>query len=194
MKKFYTSYEGFAVKTIGYTTARTGAFLYFYDWFNKDPRRYAKPEMLLYTAVPAGVVAGILTNPIDLVFTWLQAEEFYKRGYNSFWDGLLKANEERVLFRGAVANGLRISMLLGTMTGLHDWMKEHAYYFLGPSHLNRVFATLLATSVGVLASYPFETIRTRLYLMKALPNGAMPYNSALDCFTKMIHYEAQIKR
>lgn len=146
--------------------------------------------MLFYTAVPAGVVAGILTNPIELVFTRLQAEEFYKRGYNSFWDGLLKANEERVLFRGAVSNSLRIALLLGSMTGLHDWMKEHAYYFLGPSHLNRLFATILATSVGVLASYPFETIRTRLYLMKALPNGAMPYNNALDCFSKIIRYES----
>lgn len=82
----------------------------------------------------------------------------YKRGYTSFWDGLMKANEERALFRGALANGLRIALLCGSMTGLHDWMKENAYYFLGPSHLNRLVATLLAAAVGTIASMPFDTI------------------------------------
>lgn len=69
MKKFYTSYEGFAIRTVGYTTVRTASFLYFYDWFNKDPRRYARPEMLLYTAIPAALITGVLTNPFELVFT-----------------------------------------------------------------------------------------------------------------------------
>ena len=81
MKKFYTSYEGFFFKTVGYTTVRVSAFLYFYDWFNKDPRRYARPEMLLYSAIPAGLITGILTNPIDLVFTRMQAEELYHKNY-----------------------------------------------------------------------------------------------------------------
>jgi len=54
--------------------------------------------------------------------------------------------------RGAVCNGLKISMLLGTMTGLHDWMKENAYYTLGPSNINRALGLLVATAVGTLAS------------------------------------------
>jgi hypothetical protein len=73
--------------------------------------------------------------------------------------------------RGAVANGLRISMLLGTMTGLHDWCKENAYYYLGPNPLNRTFGLALATFLGTAASMPFDAIRVRLYLMKALPDG-----------------------
>jgi len=81
MKKYYTSYEGFFFKTVGYTTAWVSAFLYFYDWLNHDPRRYAKPEMLLYSAIPAGIVAGIVTNPIDLVFTRMQAEDLYHKNY-----------------------------------------------------------------------------------------------------------------
>jgi len=51
-------------------------------------------------------------------------------------------------------------MLLGTMTSFHDWMKENAYYTLGPSNINRLLATILATTVGVIASSPFDTIRT----------------------------------
>lgn len=118
--------------------------------------------MLLYTAIPAGLITGILTNPFELVFTRMQGEPLYhknyRRGYNTFWEGLMKANEEKALFRGAITNGLRISMLLGTMTGLHDWMKENSYYFLGPSEINRLFATILATTVGLVASMPFDTI------------------------------------
>lgn len=197
MKKFYTSYEGFAIRTVGYTTVRTASFLYFYDWFNKDPRRYARPEMLLYTAIPAALITGVLTNPFELVFTWMQAEPMYhknyRRGYNTFWEGLLKANEEKALFWGAISNGLRIAMLLGTMTGLHDWMKEHAYYTLGPSEINRLLATIFATTVGTLASMPFDTLRTRMYLMKPLPNGALPYRDAWDCFNKITRFETTTK-
>jgi hypothetical protein len=75
MKKFYTSYEGFAMKTIAYNSVRVSAFLWFYDRVQSDPRRYAKPEKLLGAAIPAGVVAGILTNPFDLVFTRMQADD-----------------------------------------------------------------------------------------------------------------------
>ena len=31
MKKFYTSFEGFAARTLMYTSVRTSAFLYFFD-------------------------------------------------------------------------------------------------------------------------------------------------------------------
>ena len=94
MKKFYSSWEGFAMKTIAYTSIRTSAFLYFYDWINHDPRRYAKVDKLLISAIPAGVITGILTNPFELVFTRMQAEDMYhknyRRNYTSFWDGLIK--------------------------------------------------------------------------------------------------------
>jgi len=60
----------------------------------------------------------------------------YRRNYTSFWDGLIKTGQEGVWLRGAVVNGLRIAMLLGTMTGLYDWCKENSYYFLGPSNIN----------------------------------------------------------
>lgn len=162
MKKFYTSYEGFALKTIAYNSIRISSFLYFYDWINHDPRRYAKPEKLLYAAIPGGLIAGLLTNPFELVFTRMQAEDMYhknyRRNYASFWDGLIKSGQEGVWLRGGVCNGLRIAMLLGTMTGLHDWCKENSYYFLGPNPFNRTFGLLLSTFLGTAASMPFDAI------------------------------------
>lgn len=194
MKKYYTSYEGFLLKTVGYTTARVSAFLYFYDWVNKDPRRYAKPEKLLYAAVPAGLIAGIVTNPLEIVFARMQVEDLgYRRNYTSFYDGFVKTCQEGAIFRGAIANGLRISMLLGTMTGLADWMKENSYYFLGPSNINRALGTIFGATVGSIASMPFDTIRMRLYAQQALPNGKMPYAHALDVFNKIATYESNHK-
>jgi len=197
MKKFFTSFEGFAARTLMYTTARTSAFLYFYDWINKDPRRYAKPEKLFYAAVPAGIVAGFVTNPFEVVFTRMQVEDLYpkgyKRGYTSFYDGMIKTFQEGAAFRGAICNSLRIAMLLGTMTGLHDWMKENAYYFLGPSVIPMVTATALAAAVGTTASMPFDALRIRLYTQRALPNGVFPYKNGVDAFTKIAQYESATK-
>jgi hypothetical protein len=56
------------VRTVAYTTARTWAFTYFYDKVNNDPRRLARPDWFVTAGIPAGLVAGIITNPVDIVF------------------------------------------------------------------------------------------------------------------------------
>lgn len=196
-KKWFTSYEGFLTRTLTYTTSRVWAYLYFYDRLNKDPRRHARPDRTAMAGVAGGVIAGIVSNPVEIVFTRMQVEDMYpgsyRRGYTSFYDGFLKTAQEGALFRGAVANGLRISAMISCATGLHDWCKENAYYFLGPHFLNRLFGTLVASIVCTLAVMPFDTIRTRLYTMRALPNGKMPYANMIDCISKIIKYEANIK-
>lgn len=77
-------------------------------------------------------------------------------------DGLYKVGEEGALFRGSIANGLKIGSLLATMTGIHDLAKENSYYFFGPSTINRFFGTACAVTVGTLASMPFDMVRLRL--------------------------------
>ena len=64
----YTSIDGFLMRTIGYTTARVWGFCYFYDWINPDPRRTARPDYYIMAGCTGGFVAGVATNPIDLVF------------------------------------------------------------------------------------------------------------------------------
>jgi hypothetical protein len=63
-------------------------------------------------SMAGGIVAGAVSNPVDLVFTRMQADEMYpegyRRNYKNFLDGLLKATDEGVLMRGALANSLRI--------------------------------------------------------------------------------------
>lgn len=102
----------------------------------------------------------------------------------------MKVADEGAFFRGALANGLRIGLLASTMTGTYDWCKENSYFFLGPSYINRLWATAAAVTVGVTASIPFDAVRTRMHTMRPLPNGRLPYTSSFDCFAKMIKFEA----
>lgn len=189
----FTGIDGFVARTMAYTTARVWGFLYFYDWLNPDPRRTARMDYMAMAGLAGGLAAGIAINPIDMVFTRMQADEMYpeayRRNYKNVVDGLLKVMDEGALFRGALANGLRIGFLAATMTGTYDWCKENSYFFLGPSYLNRLWATGAAVTVGVTASMPFDAIRTRMHTMRPLPDGRLPYTSSFDCGAKMVKFE-----
>jgi hypothetical protein len=185
--------DSWFVRTVGYTTGRLWAFLYFYDKINPDPRRNARIDWLMMSGMAGGMLAGILTNPLELVYTRMQADaiypDAYKRNYRNFVHGLGKVVDEGALMRGALANGLKISALLCSMQHANDWMKENAYFNLGPSWINRFLGTGLAVASGVAFSMPFDNIRTRLHTMRPLPNGDLPYRSTWDCFKKICYYE-----
>ena len=68
-RKFYSSWDAFFLRTVAYTTARVSGFLYFYDWINPDARRQARQDFYGYAAVAGGLVAGVLSNPFEVVFT-----------------------------------------------------------------------------------------------------------------------------
>lgn len=117
--------------------------------------------------IPAGIVAGVVSNPVELVYTRMQVDAMYadgyRRNYRSFFHGLNKVIDEGVVFRGAAANGLKIAMLLSSMTTVYDFMKENCYFWLGPSWINRFVSTLVASLLGFATSMPFDTIRVRMH-------------------------------
>lgn len=108
-KTWFTSWEGFLARTLTYTTARISCYLWFFDRLNKDPRRYARPDRQIMAGIAGGLVAGVLTNPVEIVYARMQVEDIYpkeyRRGYTSFYDGLVKTAQEGQLFRGSIANG-----------------------------------------------------------------------------------------
>ena len=172
--------------------------MYFYDWVTPDPRRQPRQDFYTYAGVVGGAVGGILANPFEIVFTRMQADEMYpeqcRRNYKSFVDGFIKVAEEGALFRGALANGLKLAGLVTVGGGMYDWMKENMFYFLGPISLNRIVGTLIGAGCAMLVSMPFDTIRTRLHTMRPLPNGEYPYNGVFDCFVKIYRYECQFSK
>ena len=177
------------IRTFTYTTARVYGYCYFYDWINPDPRRQARPDYMFAAGMTGGFAAGVVTNPVDTVFVRMQVDELYpeaaRRNYKHFLDGLYKVAEEGALFRGGLANGLKIGALCGSMTSIYDWVKENVYYVLGPHGLGRFLGTATAVTFGTVASMPFDMIRVRLQTMRPLPNGMYPYTGFLDCFAKV---------
>lgn len=167
--------DAFFFRTVGYTTARVWAFGYFYDKVNKDPRRVARPDLFVLAGAVGGAVAGVLTNPIDIVFNRMQVDEMYpqaaRRNYSNLLEGLTKVAEEGALFRGASANALKLAALCSSMTNVYDWCKENSYFFFGPHWINRLWATAVAAGLGTAFALPFDMIRTRLHTMRPLPTG-----------------------
>ena len=117
-----------------------------------------------------------------------------RRNYKSFIDGFIKASEEGALFRGALANGLKLGGMVAVASGCYDYMKENMFYFFGPISLNRFVGTAAGTIAATLLSMPFDAVATRLQTMRPLPNGQMPYNGTVDCFIKMLKYECAFEK
>ena len=191
-RKFYSSFDAFAMRTVTYTTARVGAFLYFYDWINPDARREAKMDFYGYAAVAGGLVGGLLANPFQVVFSRMQVDEMYperaRRNYRGFLDGFTRVAEEGALFRGSGATGLKFAGLVSG-GGTYDWVKENMFYVFGPISLNRFIGTAVGVATATALSLPFDAIATRMHTMRPLPNGELPYQNSFDCFTKILKYE-----
>jgi hypothetical protein len=196
-RKFWTSLDGFLLRTLTLTTGRMATFGYAYDWINSDPRRQARPDAFALAGLTGGLALGIATNPVEIVFTRMQADEMYdprmRYNYKNFIDGLIRTSQEGALFRGAVFNGLRHGTVLAVVTPVYDWLKEQFWYIYGPTELFRITACLLASVLATLLSHPFDSMRVRLHTMRPLPNGKMPYVHSLDALIKFYHYESQIR-
>ena len=117
-----------------------------------------------------------------------------RRNYKNFVDGILKVAQEGALFRGAMANGLKLAGLVSVASGTYDYFKENAFFFLGPVSLNRLVGTAIGCATAMTLSMPFDAIKTRLHMMRPLPNGQYPYNGFFDCMFKMIKYECSPKK
>lgn len=192
MRKFYSSLDAFAIRTVTYTTFRIWGFLYFYDWINPDARRVAKADFYAYAALAGGAAGGLLANPFQIVFARMQVDEMYpekaRRNYRNFLDGLVKVSEEGALFRGSLAYSLKLAGLVAG-GGAYDYVKENMFYFFGPISFNRFVGTAAGVATAMAFSMPFDAIATRMHTQRPLPNGELPYKNSLDCFAKMFKYE-----
>ena len=63
LKKFYSKFDAFFMRTVTYTTFRVWGFLYFYDWWNKDPRRAPRYDFYAACGLLGGFAGGFLSNP-----------------------------------------------------------------------------------------------------------------------------------
>ncbi|MFM7852304.1 MAG: MC/SLC25 family protein, partial [Flammeovirgaceae bacterium] len=132
-------------------------------------------SMMSLSGFLGGFTAGVMSNPIEIVYNRQVADgllpNHLKRNYSNFFDGLLKVNHERVLFRGAVASGCAFGMLNASMSGIYDYLKEYLYFFFGPPAWLRPLCLLPTAALGAACYLPFDNIKVRLHTMRPLPNG-----------------------
>jgi hypothetical protein len=57
IKKFYSSFGAFLLRTVVNTTTRIWGYLSFYDWINPDARRQPKPDFYAYTGIEVGLAS-----------------------------------------------------------------------------------------------------------------------------------------
>ena len=117
-----------------------------------------------------------------------------KRNYKSLVDAIIQVNNEGVLKRGALANGISLGLLWGIVTPVYDFLKEYYYYFFGVAHWLRPAVLAPSVFLGCYLSIPFDNIKTRLHTMTKLPDGRLPYNGLLDCMKKIIAFECRLKK
>lgn len=182
------------VRSIWYGGFRPYFWALFYNYFNKDPRRTAHWTVTSFAGFLGGFCAGVIANPIDIVYNRQVADGLYpkqlQRNYSSFLDGITKVHAEGALFRGAMASGVAFGMLNGGMSSVYDYLKEYFYWIFGPSQWLRPIILLPTTMLGICLYLPFDNIRTRFHTMTPLPNGEMPYKTFSECFAKILKYEA----
>lgn len=170
----------------------------FYNYFNKDPRRTIHWTTCTFASFVGGFCAGILANPIDLVYNRQVADGLYpkewQRGYKNFLDGLLKVNAEGALFRGAVASGVAYGILNSSMSSFYDYLKEYAYWIFGAAEYLRPMILLPTVFLGVCLYLPFDNVKVRFHTMTPLPNGEMPYKGFFQSCTAILKYEADVQK
>lgn len=194
LRGLWVGLDSIIARSVYQSAIRTYLWCHIYNYYNNDARRGRSLATATWSNFLTGFGAGVLANPIDLVYNRQAADALFprenRRNYSSFINGLVRANNEGVLLRGALASGLSYGILLGSMSNLYDFLKEYLFYFFGPTEWLRPTALIPTAFVGAYLYLPFDNIRTRLHIMTPLPDGRLPYLGIRDAFAKIYAYEA----
>lgn len=121
-----------------------------------------------------------------------------RRNYKGVGDAfirIVKADGVSGLFRGAVPTVVRAMALNMGMLASNDQAKE-MIVDAGLSEKGGAVSTLggafIAGFFASACSLPFDFVKTRMQKMKALPDGTMPYKSAVDCAMKTLTKEGPL--
>ena len=198
LRGLFAGYDSLLIRGLWGSSWRTYFWCYFYNHFNKDPRRAPHIPVGTWASFLGGYCAGFITNPVDIVYNRQVADALYPkemhRNYSSFVHGLTSVHAEGAIFRGAVASGISAGISLSSMNYFYDYMKELLYFWFGPTQWLRPTVLIPTAILGTALYLPFDNVKVRLHTMRSLPNGEMPYKGCLDAISKIIKYECQMNK
>ena len=145
----------------------------------KDEIRVNRPEASHYTvtilaALGGGAVTNLLTNPIWVVRTRLQTQEFVKgkAEYKGTWDcfrQMLAKEGVRSFYKGLVPNMYGL-IHVAVQFPLYDFLKAEGKGdgVLSLSHTaNIIAASSVSKAVATMITYPLEVVRSRLHVQRS---------------------------
>lgn len=176
MKKFYTveGMKGFfkgngsnVVKIVPFSALEFYSFEFFKDMFcpKNDPRNKLA---LLLSGSCAGILATVVTYPMDFVRTVLSIQTDYQ--YKGMWDCMSQISRQSgviSLYRGMGMSCIGIAPFIGFKMSSFDLLK--AQYL--PKPTDPTFATMnlvLGSAAGTIAAtltYPTDVIRRKMQLI-----------------------------
>ena len=199
VKGLYRGLDSALLRQVTYGTIRIGAYRVFTDRESRltnGPLSFGKK--LLYSLL-SGSIGSFFGNPFDVVLVRFQSDQTLpadqRRNYKSVPDAFRRMYaEEGILsfWKGYLISLMRAATMTGGMLSTNDEVKERIVKYRGLQKADLAANLTSAAISGVacsFASLPFDNIKTKLQKMKAGPDGVMPYNGLLDCFSKTIKRE-----
>ena len=176
LKKFYTveGIKGFfkgngsnVVKIVPFSALEFYSFEFFKDLIcpKNDPRNKVG---LLLSGSCAGILATVVTYPMDFVRTVLSIQTDYK--YKGMWDCMAQVYKQSgliALYRGMGMSCIGIAPFIGFKMSSFDLLKAH--YLPKPTDPNFAMMNLvLGSAAGTIAAsltYPTDVIRRKMQLL-----------------------------
>ncbi len=78
------------------------------------------------------------------------------------------------------------------MMASYDQIKQAMLKINGDNLTTTLSSSALASTTAVVASLPFDLMKTRLQNMKADASGQMPYSGVVDCAVKIFKNEGPL--
>ncbi len=199
----YTGLSAGLLRQAVYTTARLGFFDTFMKAFNKRAEEKGKKIGFAERAgagLTAGGLAAMVGNPADLALIRMQSDGLKPKAERANYTGVVdalgriaKTEGISAWWAGAYPTVVRAMALNFGQLAFFSEAKSQ----LKDTSLSPRAQTLTASAIaGFFASFfslPFDFVKTRLQKQSRGPDGKLPYNGMMDCFSKVIKNEGPLR-
>jgi solute carrier family 25 phosphate transporter 23/24/25/41 len=148
------------------------------------------------TGILAGLTSQFVVYPLETVKTHLTVAP--KGRFAGIWDctaQVVRHGGIRALYRGTLPTLFGCIPYAGTQRLVYDSMQSFQMRHHGQdraSTASSFLSGLVSTSLGMIVSYPFVLVRTRMQVQGTTSDGAAKYTGMLDCFQKTIRSEGLV--
>ncbi len=200
IKPFYAGLDSALLRQAVYTSTRLGLFYTINDSIHQKTGKKPTTLQNAISSLVSGGIGAFVGNPADLALVRMQsdlnAKPEERRNYKHVGDALVRTIKEEgvlTLWRGSLPTVARAMSMNFALLVPFEFMKKFFEPYISNAR-NRTFAASMVSGIAAcFLSLPFDNVKTKLQKMKKGPDGKMPYNGIIDCFTKTTSKEGATK-